>query len=65
MAASFGGRTEMVRMLLDKGANAAAVDESGYSPSALAAINGSLGAVRLLKAAGDQIRTPWDVLSRE
>jgi hypothetical protein len=64
MAASYGGHTEIVKMLLDKGASVTTVDEWGYSPTALAAINGSGATVRFLKAGGDEVRTPWNVLTR-
>lgn len=65
MAAAYGSHERIVRMLLNKGATVSAVTEWGYSPTALAAINGNAAIVRMLKARGDVIRVPWDELTRQ
>ena len=46
-------------MLLEAGANGDVVEESGYSPLAMAIINRNNGAVRLLKAQGAVLAVPW------
>ena len=64
MAAAYGGHPRVVSMLLAKGASANVVDEWGYSPTALAVINGQAAIIRMLKARGDVVRVPWDELTR-
>lgn len=66
LAASSAGHAQIVRMLL---ANGARVDFTGdrgeYSASALADINGNAAVRRILRAHGDPIRVPWDVLTQK
>jgi ankyrin repeat protein len=61
MAASFSGNPQVVRLLLDEGANPMVTDESGYSPLALAYINGNSAAYGALKSCKGKIRVPWQV----
>ncbi len=61
IAASFSGNPQAVRLLLDEGANPKITDDSGYSPMALAYINGNAAACAVLKSRGGSIAVPWKV----
>jgi ankyrin repeat protein len=52
MAASGGGRTEMVKLLLDKGANVEARSDDGTTALQLAVSNGNTEVVKLLREKG-------------
>jgi uncharacterized protein len=59
MAAAFSGNPELVRLLLDEGANPNVTDESGYSPAAFAYINGHAAAYKILAKRGGSLTVPW------
>jgi ankyrin repeat protein len=61
IAASFSGNPRAVKLLLDEGANPKVTDDMGYSPTALAYINGNAGAYGVLRAHGGRIVVPWKV----
>ena len=58
-----GKSPAVVRLLLDRGADANVVSDSGYSPLAMADINGKGATARILAARGGRIIVPWDMLS--
>ncbi|MBI5571784.1 MAG: ankyrin repeat domain-containing protein [Desulfomonile tiedjei] len=60
MCAGYSGNPEVIELLLDEGASANVVDEVGYSPLALALMNGNAGAYRLLQSRGATLEVPWE-----
>jgi len=60
MFAGYAGNPEVIKLLLDEGASVDVVDEAGYSPLALALVNGNAGAYRLFQARGATLAVPWE-----
>jgi hypothetical protein len=62
-AAAFAGDPQVVSLLIAKKARVDAADQTGYSPLALAIINGNGAATRILKQHSAPLKVPWDELS--
>jgi ankyrin repeat protein len=63
LAAVEGGSPAVVGLLLDRGADVNFVSDSGYSPLAMADINGKGAIAKTLASRGGRIIVPWDILS--